>query len=441
MAAATHRLRVEGQGEGGWFLARSLDGALPALRLRGVIPGEVVIARTREEDPGWADLVRLESPSPSRREPLCPLAGRCGGCDWQHIDQRGQQRLREERLARVLGAVGIDAGPLLSAVISEGEGFGYRYRARFQIGPPGEGAAAVPIGFHGKGDRKILDVPECPLLAPELAVAYGALRAVLRAEAGGGSDLGDLTGAEIIALPRGEGALVRLNPRDRAPRSWPGIGGRLLEASAGVIAGVGVQPAGRRAAGGSAVGPSNALGWTSRGRPVAAALGGFLQAHLEAAEKLADRVVKLAGAGEGACITELFAGSGLLGWRLAAAGADIAGFERDAGAVEAGGRLPPPPRGRFELEVGDAAGPEARESWGRASVLVADPPRRGLGDLAGELAASGPGVIVLVSCSVRALAVDLPRLMAGGYEITEIVPADLFPQTRHLETITRLTRP
>jgi len=48
--------------------------------------------------------------------------------------------------------------------------------------------------------------------------------------------------------------------------------------------------------------------------------------------------------------------------------------------------------------------------------------------------------MIYVSCNVATLARDLNLLQAGGYVVEETTPLDMFPQTSHIESITRLTR-
>ncbi|MDQ7086885.1 MAG: hypothetical protein Q9Q13_03105 [Acidobacteriota bacterium] len=184
-------------------------------------------------------------------------------------------------------------------------------------------------------------------------------------------------------------------------------------------------------------GADGAWGRTERG-PVAAAVGGFVQAHLAAAEAMAQWIVEASAARAGGGIVELYAGSGFLGWRLAAAGADVVSVEADARSVAAADRLPAPGAGSWRRQVRRAEAFLA--DGGRVETIVADPPRSGLGAALGPLLAAAPGRLVLVSCSLAGLARDLPALIEGGYRPTRIRPCDLFPQTRHLETVLLLER-
>ena len=89
---------------GGHCVAR-LDGRV--VFVRHTLPGERVrIALTdTTHDSFWrADAVEVVEASPDRVHPRCPAAGpgRCGGCDFQHINLAGQRRLKSDVLAEQL---------------------------------------------------------------------------------------------------------------------------------------------------------------------------------------------------------------------------------------------------------------------------------------------------------------------------------------------------
>lgn len=426
---AARRATVVGPGGGSWFLAR-LDEGGATLRVDGAVPGERVVVAPRDgvRDGAWADLLEVLSPSPARRTPPCSLAGRCGGCHWQHVDDAEQARLRAVIVEDALAGFGVDLTGVARRHLPARPSMGDRWRARFQTTTDTPGRLVA--GFHGLGSRRVVPVERCPLLAPPLQDAYEHVVGLLR----GGPDARDVTGLEITALPDAAGALVFLNPRDRSPARWPQLGRRLLENLGGVAAGVAVRD--------DMLGARTIMGRLPSGAPVAAAARGFLQSQLTMADALADEVARLAVVDAGARVLELYAGSGLLGWRAAARGATVLAVERDPLAVEAGASLPAPPRGRLEWAApGDAGdvveGAGRAESW---DAVIADPPRSGLGALADDLAALGTSSVVLVSCSARSLARDVAALGRHGYALDELASFDLFPHTRHVESVARLTR-
>ena len=75
----------------------------------------------------------------------------------------------------------------------------------------------------------------------------------------------------------------------------------------------------------------------------------------------------------------------------------------------------------------------------RPDVIVVDPPRKGLLENAVEaVAAMQPRRIVYVSCDPATLARDILRFNAYGYTLAKVTAVDMFPRTRHVETVALL---
>ncbi len=416
---------VEAAGTGAWQEVSTPHWR--RLRVRFVIPGERVRVGRRDHDPGHADLLEVLEASPHRREPHCPHFGPCGGCQLQHVEVSFQLELRAERTRAALVAAGFPEAADSLRLVEAPAAFGYRSRARFQAaGGPG---GPWQLGFHETGGSRTLDVSRCPILTPELQAAWQDLRqALVELEPTG------LTGLEVTALPGSGSVLVTLNPRDRAPEPWPALGQQLI--ARGVATGVSAQLR-RDDERPSLVGEPATLGRTPAGRPVATALGGFVQGNLGGADQLCDELVRLSEPA-GLRVLELHAGAGLLSHALAEAGAEVRAFELDGASVEAARLLPPPSAGSLELREGDAD--RAFEAHAADSdLLVTDPSRSGLGDLAQVIAKSGPERLAGVWCSLDALERDL-TVLRSSYRLSAVSLVDLFPQTRHCEVVALLER-
>jgi tRNA/tmRNA/rRNA uracil-C5-methylase (TrmA/RlmC/RlmD family) len=132
---------------------------------------------------------------------------------------------------------------------------------------------------------------------------------------------------------------------------------------------------------------------------------------------------------------------GVFGLALARQGARVTVLEADRDAVAAGRQAATAAGLRARFVLGDVLRSLDDRALPRADLVLADPPRSGLGPgVAARMAALAPEGIVLVSCEPGTLARDLRELHVRGYEAQRVVPVDLFPQTPHVETVTRLRR-
>jgi len=73
----------------------------------------------------------------------------------------------------------------------------------------------------------------------------------------------------------------------------------------------------------------------------------------------------------------------------------------------------------------------------RSTTVILDPPRTGCPpELLQVLLASQPRQVLYVSCHPATLARDLNVLCGGNvFQVTKIVPLDMFPQTQHVECV------
>ncbi|MFK8040788.1 class I SAM-dependent RNA methyltransferase [Congregibacter sp.] len=142
-------------------------------------------------------------------------------------------------------------------------------------------------------------------------------------------------------------------------------------------------------------------------------------------------------------VLELFAGSGNFTEVLVNAGCkDIYAVDSFRPAVESlkDKALPGVSGHCSDLDrIGSAE--ELSAQLSRAGLLLLDPPREGLKNLADYLAlAKQLHTVIYVSCDPATLTRDLKVALTHGFELQEVQPLDLFPQTPHVEVLTVLNR-
>ncbi len=93
-------------------------------------------------------------------------------------------------------------------------------------------------------------------------------------------------------------------------------------------------------------------------------------------------------------------------------------------------------KGRAERVV-----PDIVDKGIRPDVVVLDPPRKGCDkELLEVIVKAEPSRIVYVSCNPATLARDLGYLKEYGYTAREAQPVDLFPYTKHVESVVLMSK-
>jgi tRNA/tmRNA/rRNA uracil-C5-methylase (TrmA/RlmC/RlmD family) len=140
-------------------------------------------------------------------------------------------------------------------------------------------------------------------------------------------------------------------------------------------------------------------------------------------------------------LIDAYCGVGFFSIELAGLVEEFAGVEVDTAAIQAA-RRNAKARG---LSNGQFLSGRAEEMLPRmlgrfdagATTVILDPPRTGCPpEMLEALRKTGPRQVLYVSCHPATLARDLNVLCAGGvFEVTKIVPLDMFPQTQHMECV------
>ena len=141
-------------------------------------------------------------------------------------------------------------------------------------------------------------------------------------------------------------------------------------------------------------------------------------------------------------IWDLYCGVGGFALALAQPGAQVLGVEVSAPAID-GARAAVAQLGltspQVRFEAGDASVLDASgQVYGhdKPDLLVVNPPRRGIGELAASIEGSGIKRVLYSSCNPASLAKDLEVM--SSYRVRRARLFDMFPHTNHAEVLVEL---
>ena len=392
-------LRVAAKGDGVTASGRHVPGAAP---------GDLV-----------ADDGTL-TPGPHRATPPCRHYGACGGCQLQHLDEEELGRFVTERVVNAALGQGLSPSAVAPAHLSPPAS---RRRATLHAMRAG---GKVLLGYRAGQSHRLIDLAECPVLAPPLAGLIAPLRRLLAAWGGRlaaditltitdqGVDCGfkglaaeDLAATEHLLAFAQEHRLARLT----------------LDAGYGAEAMWEPNPVTVR------------LGGVAVGLPP----GAFLQATADGEAALAGAACEwLAGA---EAIADLFSGLGTFAFALGAQGSKVLAVEAElaahqacqAAARRAGMSVQALHRDLFR-------NPLLADELNRFAGVLLDPPRAGALEQVARLAASAVPRVVYMSCNPASWARDAATLVAGGYVLGEVRPVGQFRWSTHVELASLFTR-
>jgi 23S rRNA (uracil1939-C5)-methyltransferase len=424
-ANSAAQVEIEKPVYGGAFLAHA-EGKAVFVPL--ALPGEQVRIRVTQSKSGYstAELAEILTASPQRIRPACPYFGACGGCNYQHAGYEAQLAFKQAILRETLERGGVT--PPADIGVLSADPWAYRNRVRVAFDADGN------PGYRSRRSHALIPICECPIAAPLLFSAAGAVREILERVPA------NMRPAELqLFCNSSQSALLatffapdstplRLEPLARALQERIPA----LESAEFASGGRPGHPPRTLAAWGAA-----SISYSAAGFDYRVDHGAFFQVN----RWLVDALVESVTAGHSGKIAwDLFAGVGLFARRL------TAGFERVI-AVESA----PPAVSALEANLRGTTGTAVRAATldflrgvkpgERPDLVVVDPPRTGLGaEIATLLAAVAAPALVYVSCDPATLARDLRALIASGYQVASVTLADLFPQTFHLETVVQLRR-
>ena len=411
---------------------------------------------------GYGKVEEIITPAEERVRPKCPAFLRCGGCRLQHLDYAEQLQLKGNMVKECLRKIGGIDWAVPQAIRSDFE-YGYRNKLQLPIGVDKNGDDV--IGFYAERSHRIIPIDSCAIHPDWATELISILKSYMREIGVHGYDeikkigvLRHIVAREIagnfiftlVAVKREVKGLDRLISLLQSKFNSFSLYLNYNDKDTNVIFGEEFR---------LIYGPET-FSATEHGISYEAGPVTFLQVNENVRTKLYQTALKTVVCDGDEVVVDAYSGGGLLTAMIAKRAKRVYGIELERESVACANKLKEKNKlenmqnicGYVEQELKGVLEKEKGEKL----RLILDPPRAGIArSVVMALIESGIEKLTIISCNPSTLARDLGLLTGtlverdgelvkgdgnGAYEIISIQPYDMFPQTKHVETLVVLSR-
>ena len=419
----------------------------------------------------FGKIEQILTPSSQRVQPKCPHFGKCGGCQLQHLAYEGQLEFKREQVQNCLKKLGgIDAQ--VQNTVPSAKVFGYRNKLALPVGVDENGNTVV--GMYAPRSHRIIALDDCPIQADWCKKIISAVYEYVKATGLKGFDEIKKTGQirHVVAREVGGNYVITLVTTKKV--KVDAFVNVLKDKFASFTLIQNINDGDGNAILGKQFFVEYGSGFfvaQDCGIKFKAGASTFLQINDGVRTLLYKTVIEnLATDGNSLKETvafDLYSGGGMLTAMLANVCKKAYGIEVVKEAVQCADELTEMNGLSGKMvnvcaKVEDKLPAVMQEIKGDKRVIVCDPPRKGMErSVIRAILQSGAQRVVLVSCNPATLARDLGMLCGslvekdgqlvkppdytlgkteGFYSIEKVIPFDMFPQTKHVETLVCLTK-
>lgn len=386
--------------------------------------------------------------SEDRVESDCDYYSKCGGCAFRHISYTAECEIKRLIIENAFKRIG-GLEPEFDEFISADETYHYRNKAQYPLASVNGKAVC---GFYAPRSHRLIQVDNC-VLQPEIfsEIVENALDLINEKHISVYSEETNTGILRHIYLRRGTHSgeiMLCFVVRKNISRQLSSICKVLTEKFHDIKSiMMNINPNKTNVILGDKcinLSGSNSIFDTMSGNIIKLSPLSFYQVNTSQAEKLYAKAMEYADLNGNEIVADLYCGAGTIGLSMAHASKKIVGIEIVPQAVENA------EENAFmnnivnaEFYCGDAGKvfEKLRTNGCTPDVIVIDPPRKGCSvEALSTIVKAAPGKIVMISCNPATAARDAKWLADNEYLIQKVCGADLFPRTKHVETVCLMSR-
>ena len=420
---------------------------------------------------GYGKVEEILTPAEERARAKCPVFSRCGGCCLQHLEYSAQLRHKSNVVKDALRKI---AGLQIEVPVTVKSDLSYGYRNKLQLPVGVDKTGETVIGFYAERSHRIVAVDACaihPEWAEKLIAIVKRYMSECRVK---GYDEERKTGCvrHIVAREIGGKFLVTLVVAHTELTGLKYLVELLENALGTVTLYINVNDADTNVIFGKEFRLVHGDGFfeaEEQGIKYEAGPVTFLQVNENVRSKLYKDALKTVCETGDEMVVDAYSGGGLLTAMLAKRAKRVYGIELETEASKCADSL----KAKNNLQnmtnicgaVEEKLPAVMKAEQGEKLRLILDPPRADIArSVLKALLESGIEKLTLISCNPATLARDLgiltgrlievdgeltknpayenvaeQKTLSGFYEISRIQPYDMFPQTKHVETLVQLS--
>ena len=364
------------------------------VEVTGGLPGEKVVVEVQKRFPERivAKVVEVLEQAEERVVPECEYFLTCSGCQWQHASYDYQLQLKQARVQREIDKYQSLSQVVVAATIGSESQLGYRNHGRFTVGKKDDGGK---IGYINAVTRRFVKIDRCLLMNEQINKVLDLAQ-------------DNVAGQTQVAIRAGSNTdSMLIQPRMNLSHIGLVTGEQHYEEEV-------------------------------RGFRFRVAASSFFQVNTSQLSRAIDEVRDLLELDGTEVMVDAYCGVGVFTVLLAPYVRKIVGIEESASAIEDAGLNS---KDILNIEFVEGKTEHILNTLNQhIDVLLLDPPRVGCHpDVLDSVIKLKPEKVLMISCEPEAMARDLNLLCSTGiYSLETIRPVDMFPQTRHVETISML---
>ena len=375
----------------------------------------------------------------------CPYAKKCGGCDYQGISYEEQLKKKQSYIRKLMEPYG-----KVQPIIKMDDPYHYRHKVQAAFDCTRRGQ--IVAGVYQKNSHDVVDIESCQIENEEADAiirdvknmlrsfriktydedtGYGLLRHVLVRK-------GYHSGQIMVVLVLADAILPSKNNFVKALRkNHPDISTVVINVNdkrtSMVLGERNITVYGKGYI------EDSLLDCTFRISP-----NSFYQVNPKQTEILYKKAIDCAGLTGKETVIDAYCGTGTIGLIASKSAKQVIGVELNKDAIRdaiTNAKRNDIHNVRFYNQDAGEFMVEMAQKGEHADVVIMDPPRTGSDEaFLSSVVRLAPKRVVYVSCGPESLARDLKYLTKHGYRMKECTPVDMFPFTRHVETVVLLSK-